>query len=294
MDKPTTYNTAVGFRCLRNIKKQTNDLYLVHCGHQLCPPGYTYNHKVPNEYHLHFVLNGKGSFFINGTHYDIKKETIFLIPKDVPIQYNADMDDPWEYIWITFDGEKAVDYLNYSGLSADNPVTTSVIPIATYLPMVKKMLDTNILTLANEIKRVGYLFDLLSTLIDAQSVTRSKEKPYDYSSETYVEHALQYISINYGHIKVSDIANYIGINRSYLTSIFKKVLQVSPQEYLVNYRLRLAAELIRTTNQSIREISNKAGYDNPFNFSKMFKSAYGVSPKTYRLQNSRQNNSSEL
>ncbi len=287
MDKPTTYNTTVGFRCLRNIKKQTNDLYLVHCGQQQCPPGYTYNHKIPNEYHLHFVLNGKGSLIIDGKHYHVKKENIFLIPKDVSIQYNADMEEPWEYIWVTFDGDKATDYLTYAGLSADNPVAVSAIPIATYLPMVKKMLDTNILTLANEIRRVGYLFDLLSTLIDAQSSTRSKDKRYDYSSETYVEHALQYISLNYGHIKVCDIANYIGINRSYLTSIFKKELQVSPQEYLVNYRLRKAAELITTTNLSIQDISIKAGYDNPFNFSKMFKNTYGVSPKTYRMENSK-------
>lgn len=55
MEKPTTYSTSVGFRCLRNIKKQTNDLYLVHCGRQQCPPGYTYDHKIPNEFHLHFV-----------------------------------------------------------------------------------------------------------------------------------------------------------------------------------------------------------------------------------------------
>jgi AraC-like DNA-binding protein len=210
---------------------------------------------------------------------------LFLIPKGVPIQYNADADEPWEYIWITFDGEKASAYLDYAGLSSNHPVVVSAIPIATYLPIVKKMLDTNALTLANEIRRVGYLFDLLSTLIDAQCSTRKKEQRYDYSSETYVEHALQYISINYAHIKVSDIASYIGINRSYLTSIFKKELRVSPQEYLVNYRLRIAAELIKTTNLPIQAISSQAGYDSPFNFSKMFKSIYGVSPKNFRLQN---------
>jgi AraC-like DNA-binding protein len=288
MEKPTTYFTAVGFRCLRNIKKQTSDLYLVHCGHQKCPPGYTYNHKIPNEYHLHFVLNGKGTFIIHDTLYNLKKGNIFLIPKNVPIQYNADMEDPWEYVWVTFDGEKAKDYLNDAGLSADNAVIESVIPISTYLPLVQKMLDTHILTRANEIKRVGYLFDLLSTLIEAQNSAKGKAKSYDYSSETYVEHALQYISLNYGHIKVCDIAKYIGINRSYLTSIFKKVLNVSPQEYLVNYRLRIAAELIKTTNQSIQEISNQVGYDNPFNFSKMFKNVYGMSPKAYRNQYSKQ------
>jgi AraC family transcriptional regulator of arabinose operon len=284
MDKPTTYNSRAGFRCLRNIKRQTNDLYLVHCGHQQCPPGYTYNHKTPNENHLHFILNGKGTLTIHQKTYHLKKDDIFLIPKSVHIDYAADMDDPWEYIWVTFDGEMAVDYLNHAGLSANHPVASSGIPTASYLPLIKKILDSNELTFTNEIKRVGYLFDIISTLIDAQSELKGKKNRYDYSSETYVEHALQYITLNYKEIKVSDIAKYVGINRSYLTSIFKKELNVSPQEYLINYRLGKAAKLLETSQLPIKDIAIETGYSNPLNFSKMFKNAYGVSPKIYREQ----------
>jgi AraC family transcriptional regulator of arabinose operon len=284
MDKPTTYNSRAGFRCLRNIKRQTNDLYLVHCGHQQCTPGYTYNHKTPNENHLHFILNGKGTLTIHQKTYHLKKDDIFLIPKSVHIDYAADMEHPWEYIWVTFDGEMAIDYLNHAGLSADHPVATSGIPTASYLPLIKKILDSNELTFTNEIKRVGYLFDIISTLIDAQSELKGKKNRYDYSSETYVEHALQYITLNYKEIKVSDIAEYVGINRSYLTSIFKKELNVSPQEYLINYRLGKAAKLLETSQLPIKDISIEAGYNNPLNFSKMFKNAYGVSPKIYREQ----------
>ena len=284
MEKTTTYKTAVGFRCLRNIQKQTNDLYLVHCGYQKCTPNYTYNHKIPNEYHIHFVLNGKGSLTINNKTYKINKDNIFLIPKDMPIRYKADSNEPWEYIWITFDGEKSSDYLDYAGLTKDNPVIISTIPTATYLPLIKKILDTNVLTIANEIRRVGVLYEVLSTLIDAQSSTKRNGKCYDYPSEAYIDHALQYISSNYDHIKINDIATYIGINRSYLTIIFKEKLEVSPQEYLINYRMRKAAELIKSTNLSIQDISSRIGYENQYNFSKMFKRVYGLSPRNYRDQ----------
>jgi AraC family transcriptional regulator of arabinose operon len=283
MEKPTTYSTSVGFRCLRNITKQTNDLYLVHCGHQQCPPGYTYDQKIPNENHLHFVLNGKGIITMNGKTYHINKGNIFVIIKGIAINYYADIEDPWEYMWVTFDGEKAADYLAYAGFTFDNPVITSTIPTATYHPMIEKILDANTLTLANEIRRVGYLYDLLSTMIDAQNSTKG-ERRYDYSNETYIEHALQYISLNYSkNIKVNDIANDIGINRSYFTSIFKKAFHVSPQEYLMNYRFQKAAELIKSTNLSIQDISNLVGYENPYNFSKMFKNFHGASPKNYRV-----------
>lgn len=284
MTKVTTYKNEAGFRCLRNIEKQTNDLYLVHCGHQKCQPGYTYNHKIPNEYHLHFVLSGSGKLEANGNLYHISKEDIFVIPKNVPVQYFADEEDPWEYMWVTFDGTLSKKYLDYAGISADNPVITSSIPVKVYLPIIQKILDTNELTFANELKRVGYLFEMISILIEAQSASRRENNQYDYSGDTYVEYAVSIIKHNYDHIKINDIAQYIGINRSYLTSIFKKKMNVSPQEYLVSYRLKRGAELLRTTSLSIQDISVSVGYDNPLTFSKMFKQTYGLSPKNYRQQ----------
>lgn len=282
MEKQTTYKNIAGFRCLRNIKRQTNDLYLVHCGQQQCPPGYTYNHKIPNEYHLHFVLSGKGILEINQSTYHLKKNDIFIIPKDIPIQYFADEECPWEYMWITFDGNMAQTYLEHAQLTAANPVIHSAISVSTYLPMIQSILDTNQLTFANEIKRVAYLYEILSTLIEAQNAGKKESGKYDYSIDTYVDYALQYIKFNYNRIKVNDIAAYIGINRSYLTSIFKKQLQVSPQEYLISYRLKEAARLIKTTDLSIQEIAVNVGYENSLTFSKMFKQTYGVCPKNYR------------
>lgn len=285
MSKPTSYRNVAGFRCLLNIEKQTSDLYLVHCGQQQCTPGYTYNHKIPNEYHLHFVLNGKGTLKVSQRIYHIKKDDIFLIPKDAHIHYYADMENPWEYMWITFDGEKSVPYLQHAGLSEDNPVIQSTIPNNAYQPMIQKILDANELTFANEIKRVGYLYEILSTLIEVQSSLKAKQNKYDYPSNTYVDYAIQFVKHNYNHIRVQDIAEYIGINRSYLTSIFKKQLGISPQEYLVSFRLKKSAELLINTNLSISEISNSIGYENPLTFSKIFKQTYGMCPKIYRENN---------
>jgi len=186
-------------------------------------------------------------------------------------------------MWITFDGEMAEAYLSYAGLSGDDPTVHSRIPNQNYLPMIQKILDTNQLTFANEIKRVGYLYEILSTLIEMQGSLRTNRKnQYDYSVDTYVDYALQYIKLNYDHIKVQDIADYIGINRSYLTSIFKKQLHVSPQEYLMRFRLNIAAHLLTSTSLTIQEIATSIGYDNPLTFSKIFKQEYAVSPKHFR------------
>lgn len=282
-EKQTTYKNVAGFRCLRNIKRQTNDLFLVHCGIQKCSKGYTYDHKIPNEYHLHFILDGAGTLIVGEKQYDLKNDDIFLIPKGIPIRYYADYETPWEYMWITFDGEMAKAYLSYAGLSAGTPAIHSQIPTQVYMPMIQKILDLNQLTFVNEIRRVGYLYEILSTLIEMQSsLKKSRKKQYDYSIDTYVEYALQYIKSHYDHITVQNIADYIGINRSYLTAIFKKKLHVSPKEYLMRYKLNIAANQLTETSLSIQEIAAAIGYDNPFTFSKIFKQEYGMSPRHYR------------
>ena len=81
---------------------------------------------------------------------------------------------------------------------------------------------------------------------------------------------------------VQDLARYIGIDRCYLTYSFKKQLNMSPQEFIIMYRLEIAAGLLKSTNLSVGAISKRIGYSDPFAFSKAFKKGYGMSPKIYR------------
>lgn len=74
------------------------------------------------------------------------------------------------------------------------------------------------------------------------------------------------------------------LTRPYLTHIFKQKMDISPQEYLLSYRLEQGSRLLRTTGMSIQEIAGDIGYENPLTFSKMFKSAYGDSPRNYRMK----------
>ena len=83
-------------------------------------------------------------------------------------------------------------------------------------------------------------------------------------------------------ISVEDIAEVCGLNRSYFGKIFKETLGRSPQEFLMNYRMVKATELLKLTQLSISEISNAVGYANPLHFSRAFKNVYGESPRIWR------------
>jgi AraC-like DNA-binding protein len=102
----------------------------------------------------------------------------------------------------------------------------------------------------------------------------------------YIHEALSYIEHNFQNdITVEDIADSCGLNRSYFGKIFKSAIGKSPQEFLLNYRMLKAAELLKLTKLSISDISNAVGYVNPLHFSRAFKNIYGIPPRDWRNQN---------
>ena len=82
----------------------------------------------------------------------------------------------------------------------------------------------------------------------------------------YVHQALEYIRNNYSN----------GF------TLFQRVLGVSPQEYLSQFRLTRAKEQLTLTNSSVASIAQSCGYQDPQVFSKAFKQLFGTTPVKYR------------
>ena len=102
----------------------------------------------------------------------------------------------------------------------------------------------------------------------------------------YIQEALSFIEQNFqNEITVEDIVASCNLNRSYFSKIFHDSIGKSPQEFLISYRMSKAAELLKVTELSIRDISNAVGYSNQLHFSRAFKNAYGLSPRQWRNEN---------
>ena len=103
------------------------------------------------------------------------------------------------------------------------------------------------------------------------------------TQSSYVIEAIKYIQFNYSSdISVDDIANAVGISRSHLYRVFVSNLGQSPIDYLTEYRINEACELIKNTNLSISQIAVSVGFFDQFYFSRVFKKHTGMSPREYR------------
>lgn len=95
--------------------------------------------------------------------------------------------------------------------------------------------------------------------------------------------ALQYIQENYkNELRLKNMAEYIGINESYLSHLFKKEYGKSLITYLNEYRILKAQELILSSAASLNLIAEEVGYPNYTYFSKVFKSITGINAIDFR------------
>jgi len=282
MESKADMNILAHYKCLESVEKSQHDLYLCYCGVQDCSEGHAFGPTERNDYLVHIVTSGKGSFSVGGKTYHLEKNDIFLICPGVTTYYEADQNEPWSYMWFGFNGLKAEKALRYAGLSSDKP-TAHIPDITPYQDGITGILDACQLTFSNEFRREAFLYGLVAQLGEDLHDDSDTSREFSYSYQTYVDHTLDYIENNYfRNIKISDIADYIGINRSYLTSCFKKSMNMSPHRYLSEYRIKKAQDLLLTTKKSINEISLEVGYEDSLAFSKIFKNHTGLSPKSYR------------
>lgn len=246
------------------------ELNPVKCGWHQRKPGGFWGPSVHSYYNFHYVLSGKGEYTVKGKTYKLEKNHMFLIKPDMVIKQQADSEDPWVYSWISFEGDRVEELLDLCGLGDD--------VFTVFCPELYGVFDEfRHIPVDRELSAI-FLNSKLYTVIDRLMAINNVQK-YENPVSQYCIKAADYIQANYqSHITIDGIAKNLGIDRRYFSRIFTKYIGVSPQKYLVDYRLEKAKYLLMTGEYSVSEVAVSVGYDDIFAFSKIFKKKYGISP----------------
>jgi len=123
----------------------------------------------------------------------------------------------------------------------------------------------------NVIGSIDVLFDNLNTEYENNIVWKIK----------------QYVKENYQNplLSLGEISDFLNLNISYASMVFKKEVGITINSYIINYRLKEAKSLLLRHDLLIKDIAKMVGFQNSNYFAKVFKKVEGIQPKEYREKN---------
>ncbi|MEU4513933.1 AraC family transcriptional regulator [Nonomuraea wenchangensis] len=126
---------------------------------------------------------------------------------------------------------------------------------------------------------------LLIAVLRGHFATHEAPAWYRAMGDPVVGRALRMLHNNPAHPwTVATLAAEVGVSRASLARRFTELVGEPPMSFLTDWRLALAADLLREPDATIGAVARKVGYGSPFALSAAFKRVRGVSPQEYRRQ----------
>ncbi|GKX29297.1 transcriptional regulator [Vallitalea longa] len=264
------------------------NIKLLNGGFNNCLPDWSSQVTNDNCYKIYFTTEGEAKLIINDQQYELKENNVYFIngyKLQEQICYSH-----MDVYWIHFQpyslffnkildcispvynwkhNNQLLDNINFTHILSlfnnDDNVKNNIIKTA---PLATSMYVTSCILL------------LISDMIENQKKKISKISFGEYEK---LKPTIDFINNNYTEsISLEEIAEQVYLNPTYFLRLFKKNFNITPRQYILKLRLDEACSLLKGTELSIKEISDKLGFCNQFYFTKSFKKKLSVTPSEYR------------
>lgn len=251
-------------------------------------------------------LEGRGTVTVNGRRHELDEDTLLVLPWNHSIHYVADHADPYlltgvhlvpwydpaaNPVFVVAHGpdhshydapdRRDRDLSSLSGTlaghagSRDNTLHR-LVHLCVELFHTPDFDRTASNALARLLVREVTRWNLARASGEGIAQTLYASVPSLATVETW---ALEHI---HEHITVEELARIAGTSVSTLRRAFVRTVGVSPYEWLLRQRVRIAQEMLRTGAQPVRAVADAVGVPDPAYFARLFASRVGSTPREYR------------
>lgn len=257
-----------------------SELCVVSGGREVCDPDYLVRR---DEFHTHtveYVAAGRGSVRIVGKEYDLSAGALFSYGRGVAHEIRCDPAAAMTKYFVNFVGHTADSLLKSGPLGGGSVVRVS--EPHEILLLFERLQHEGM----NQALHAGELCALYVEIL----LLKTKELEIKHTNETSkawgtfvrCKHFIDSDPERVGSI--GSVAERMGIDRSYLSRLFRRYLKISAHDYIMRKRLARAAYLLITSDLSVGEVAARLEFADPFHLSRAFKKAYGISPSHFRRQ----------
>ena len=151
-------------------------------------------------------------------------------------------------------------------------------------------ISLRIISLSNEtkgfpamLKFLNILFDLSNSKNQKLLASESYKNQYSFHKNERIQKIIDFIENNFRDaIRIEEVAKSISLSPTAFSHFFKKYTSRSFSDYLIDYRIGYASNLLVNTEKNISNICYDSGFNNLSNFNRAFKSKRGCTPKAFR------------
>ena len=252
---------------LQLLEPKFKEFHLCFCGFAQCEPLHSYGPASRPNYIIHYIMDGKGIYQVGEKKYKLSKGQGFLIEPEELTFYQADQEEPWSYLWVGVGGTGAKKFIQDIGLNSQQRIFRCA-DGEKLNEIVMDMMKHTRSTVSDLYYLQGKLYELFSVLASDVVIEELME---ENKENRYIQEAVTYIRNHYAAgLTVEELAGYLGVNRSYLYTLFKNKLQLSPKEFLTKFRISRAREQLILTEESVENIAVACGYHSTLVFTKNF------------------------
>lgn len=242
------------------------------------------NAHYHDVYQILYILDGEGSVTLNAARTLLHRDhVIFIAPRSthsiVTASHLTLLVLAFDGALLRFasrDGSSFAQYLDQSMIVRPNPVASGDIR-----QLLRKMLFEQQSAESRALTGLGISLTLLEILL---LLARAIAKPgLSHANRLRADRIRLYIENNYYKpLSLAQLSAELGISGRYINDIFKESYQVTPMQYMTEFRMKLARRLLSETDKEIVSICFEVGYDTLSTFYRAFKNVVHMSPNQYR------------
>ncbi|MCB7319570.1 AraC family transcriptional regulator [Lacrimispora sp. 210928-DFI.3.58] len=231
-----------------------------------------------SSYLFLIVLSGSGSITYKGVQHEVSAQDCFLLDCREAYSHISTEQDPWELLWLHFNGEQAP--LLYQYVIQKNGHCFRVNNLPAITDAVHELIALN--------SDVSEYSDLSSSYLITQILTLSvtgcqKHSGSQAGIKEKLYQVLTYINEHFNEsITLDTLSGQFYISKYHLAREFKKEYNQTIVQYLLNKRITCAKELLRFTDMNIGEIAQRCGIKDLNYFNKVFRKIEGCTASEYR------------
>lgn len=236
------------------------------------------------EYEFIIIENGSALCVINGKSIKLKENNAVLLQSGVlhSIHQNNDINITAIVVSPSFWADKTVLELFDGQINFQSFFNTA------------DKLDRNVIEILKYIVKIydeqcfGYQFimkakftELFSILMLNKRFSHAPRLGKEISSE--FKKMINYVHEHYSEkISLDTLSSISFYSKAYIIKLFRKYTNLTPAEYIIQYRLSMAKEMLLTGNKHIIDIAVDCGFNSESYFIHIFKKHYGITPHEYR------------